>query len=267
MSTTEEHAKEVPTEITDEKETAPETKKESEIGYIILFFFVGLIASLLVGWIIFPKLLYSQKNQPFDFNHALHMAEVDPDEGCRSCHYFREDGSFNGTPQLEQCIDCHEEVNGEDPNEEIFVTQYVWREREVPWLVYSRQPNCVFFSHIAHVTEESLVDGTDCIVCHGHHGETETLRPYEYNRITNVSRDIWGHNISGVVRNSWDRMKMNDCARCHEAARDLASRKNLKAPTTRFITNIIDVAFPGTRPLSKGSSVQTERGACFECHK
>lgn len=265
MSTTEEHTKEVPAEIADKKETAPETKKESAIGYVVLFFFVGLIASLIVGWIIFPKLLYSQKNQPFDFNHALHLEEVD--DGCQSCHFYREDGSFSGTPRLAQCIDCHEEVNGEDPNEEIFVTEYVWKEREVPWLIYSKQPNCVFFSHVAHVSEDGLYDGKDCVTCHGYHGESETLRPYQYNRITNVSRDIWGHNISGFARNSWDRMKMNDCANCHEEARDAASRKNLKAPTTRFITNIIDVAFPGTRPAGKGSSVQTERGACFECHK
>ncbi|CAB5117110.1 FIG00602532: hypothetical protein [Olavius algarvensis associated proteobacterium Delta 3] len=265
MSTTEEHANEVPAEIADKKETTPETKKESAIGYVILFFFVGLIASLIVGWIIFPRLLYSQKSQPFDFNHAVHLDLVD--EGCQSCHYFREDGSFSGVPKLAQCIDCHEEVNGEDPNEEIFVTEYVWKEREVPWLIYSKQPDCVFFSHVAHVSEDSLYDGKDCVTCHGYHGESETLRPYQYNRITNISRDIWGHNIAGFARNSWDRAKMDDCAKCHAEARDAASRRNLKAPTTRFITNIIDVAFPGTRPAGKGSSVQTERGACFECHK
>ena len=30
-------------------------------GIIILFFIVGLVASLVVGWVLFPKLLYSQK--------------------------------------------------------------------------------------------------------------------------------------------------------------------------------------------------------------
>ena len=37
---------------------------------IILFFIVGLVASLLIGWVSFPPLLYSTKRQPIDFNHA-----------------------------------------------------------------------------------------------------------------------------------------------------------------------------------------------------
>ena len=104
-----------------EAERKPKEKEEG--AYILLFFIVGFVASLIVGWIIFPQLLYSQKKQPIDFNHALHNELVD--EGCESCHFFREDGSFSGVPKLEQCIDCHEEVQGEDPEEEKFVTQYV----------------------------------------------------------------------------------------------------------------------------------------------
>ena len=77
---------------------------------------------------VFPKLLYSQKKQPFDFNHALHNELVD--EGCESCHFFREDGSFAGAPKLEQCVGCHEEVQGETEEEEIFVNEYVANERE-----------------------------------------------------------------------------------------------------------------------------------------
>ncbi len=58
-------------------------------GFAMLFFIIGLTASLIFGWIIFPKLLYSKKQQPFDFNHALHNDLVG--EGCESCHFFRED--------------------------------------------------------------------------------------------------------------------------------------------------------------------------------
>lgn len=201
-------------------------------GMIILFFIIGLAISMVIGWVVFPKLLYSQKQQPFNFNHALHVAEVD--EGCESCHYFRDDGSFSGIPKLAQCVDCHEEPMGETEDEAIFVEQYVWKDREVPWLVYSRQPDCVFFSHAAHVIGAQM----DCMVCHGPIGESETSRPYEYNRITQYSRDIWGHNIAGFKKNSWDRMKMDDCAQCHKEA-----------------------------GMIHTSSVQTERDACFVCHK
>jgi len=128
---------------------AKEVSADGAAGPIILFFILGLAASLVFGWIIFPKLLYSQKKQPIDFNHVLHVEAVE--EGCESCHFFREDGSFSGIPKLEQCVDCHEEAQGEDPNEIKFVEEYVANGREVPWLVYARQPDCVFFSHAAHV--------------------------------------------------------------------------------------------------------------------
>lgn len=56
-------------------------------GILVLYFFIGFTISVIIGWIIFPKLLYSQKKQPIDFNHALHVESVA--EGCESCHFFR----------------------------------------------------------------------------------------------------------------------------------------------------------------------------------
>jgi len=197
---------------------------------IILFFLLGLIASLIVGWIIFPQVLYSQKKQPVDFNHLLHNDEVA--DGCESCHFFRDDGTFSGVPKLSQCIDCHEEVNGEDPEEAKFVNEYVAKEREVPWLIYSRQPANVFFSHAAHVKMAEM----ECVTCHGDIGESENLKVYEENRISGYSRDIWGKNIAGFKRNTWDRMKMDDCSECHQ------------------------------KESVNQNSVQTQKGGCFVCH-
>lgn len=220
MSTAEDQAKKI--------ETGGE--EGGSLASIILFFIVGFVASLIVGWVVFPKLLYSQKQQPVAYNHALHNEMVY--EGCESCHFFREDGSYSGVPKLEQCIECHEEVMGVSEAEEHFVLEYVQKGREVPWLVYSRQPPCVFFSHAAHVQKA----GMDCVTCHGHIGESESLKVYEENRITGYSRDIWGRNIAGWKRNPWDRMKMDDCAECHKEEN-----------------------------VNQGS-VQTGRGGCFVCH-
>ncbi len=210
---------------------AGNSKQADTAGYIILFFFIGLVASLVLGWVIYPNLLYSKKSQPIDFNHALHMEEVD--NGCESCHFFRKDGTFSGAPTLQQCIECHEEPMGETTEELKFVEEYVSKQREVPWLIYSKQPDCVFFSHAAHV----LAGKMDCVSCHGHIGESESLKPYQVNRITGYSRDIWGTNIGGFKKNSWDRMKMDDCSECHV-------RENVRQ-----------------------ASVQTEKGGCFVCHK
>jgi len=236
---TDEKANEVSAEAADQEPITPSSETEGSGhdaeggagGPIILFFILGLIASLIVGWVIFPKLLYSQKKQPVDFNHALHNEEVE--DGCESCHFFREDGTYSGVPKLAQCIDCHEEVNGEDPDEAKFVNEYVAKEREVPWLIYSRQPQNVFFSHAAHVKMAQM----DCVTCHGHIGESESLRVYQENRISGYSIDIWGKNIAGFKRNPWDRMKMDDCSECHV-------KENVNQ-----------------------NSVQTLRGGCFVCHK
>jgi hypothetical protein len=200
-------------------------------GPIILFFMIGFVLSLVVGWVIFPKLLYSQKKQPVDFNHAMHVELVD--EGCESCHYFREDGSFSGAPALAQCIDCHDEVQGDTANEIKFFEDYVQKDREVPWLIYAKQPQCVYFSHIAHVKMANM----DCVTCHGDIGDSTQLPIYEQNRISLYSRNIWGKNIGGFKENTWDRMKMDDCAECH------------------------------VREGVRQASVQTTKGGCFVCHK
>jgi hypothetical protein len=234
MSTQDDQAKAVVEAEEGEMQATTPQVKDPGTGYsgtIILFFIFGILASLILGWAIFPTLLYSKKKQPVAFNHADHNDQVD--NGCESCHFFREDGSYSGVPKLEQCIDCHEEVQGESPEEGKFVTQYVEKDREVPWLVYSRQPDCVFFSHVAHVKMGQM----DCVTCHGDIGESESLKPYEANRITGYSRDIWGKNIAGIKFNSWDRMKMDDCSECH------------------------------VRGNVNQGSVQTKRGGCFVCHK
>ncbi len=211
----------------------PEAKKSGNGAgpYVFMFFIFGLVASLLVGWIGYPDLLYGKKEQPFQFNHALHNLVVD--NGCESCHYFREDGTYAGVPKLADCIMCHEDVVSEYPEEEVFVYEYVHKNKEVPWLVYSRQPDCVYFPHAAHVKKAEM----DCVTCHGNIGTSTRLKTYEYNRITGYSRDIYGKNMLGLKTNTWDRMKMDDCAECH------------------------------IREGVKQSSVQTGKGPCFVCHK
>ena len=234
---TDDKANAVPAESPSTEPNAPaagdddSAKDENAGGPIILFFLLGFAASLIVGWVVFPKLLYSQKRQPVEFNHALHNEEVDDD--CESCHFFREDGTYSGVPKLAQCIDCHEEVLGESPEEKKFVEEYVAKDREVPWLVYAKQPDCVFFSHVAHVKAGQM----ECVTCHGDIGESESLKPYEENRISTYSRDIWGKSMAGFTRNPEKRMKMDVCADCHR-------RENVNQ-----------------------GSVQTQRGGCFVCHK
>ena len=187
-----------------------------------VFLLIGLISSLIIGWVIYPIALYSKQPQPMNFNHALHLNpdKVDGIEGdteaekCLFCHAFRDDGTFSGIPRLAKCMECHDDPDsplGETQREKEFLKKYVANEKEIPWKSYYRQPDCVYFSHIAHVKMGEM----DCQTCHGDHGETETLPSYRFNLLTGYSINIWGKNIAGYKTNTWDRMKMDDCAECH----------------------------------------------------
>lgn len=158
---------------------------------VLLPFVVGLVGALIVGWWVFPQVLFSQKSQPIRFSHKVHVE--DQDMACEDCHTFREDGSFAGIPTTEQCAECHSEVQGDDPAEKEFVEKYVEKGKEVPWLIYQKQPDNVFFSHIAH-------KNIPCKTCHPDVGHSDTPPPYYENRITGYSKDT---------------MKMWKCERCH----------------------------------------------------
>ena len=183
------------------------------------YFLGGLVAALLVGWVLFPMALYSKDEQPVKFSHAIH---TNPDvvdgktemDRCAYCHSFRDDGTFTGIPGIEKCMECHSDPAsplGKHQEEKAFLEKYVTDQKEIPWKSYYQQPDNVYFSHIAHVKNGKL----DCQACHGDHGKTEILPVYEKNRISGYSRNIWGRNISGYEKNTWDRMKMDNCAECH----------------------------------------------------
>jgi len=192
-------------------ENSKQAKKGSSGGWI--FFIVGLIVALIVGWAVYPALLYSKKSQPLHFSHASHTQDMGME--CEDCHYFHEDGSFSGIPKLEKCMECHEDPESplsEDPEEQKLLTEYVKPGQEIPWLVYFRQPDCVYFPHIAHVKMGNM----ECKVCHGDFGTRDDMPDYKVNRMSRYSIDIWGRNILGYKKNSWDSMKMDDCADCHK---------------------------------------------------
>lgn len=176
-----------------------------------LFFAAGLLASLSAGWLGFPSVLYERIPQPLDFSHAAHAEKASM--ACTDCHSLGEDGVFSGIPRVENCAACHAEPMGATANEKLLVERYVKPNREIPWLVYSRQPENVRFPHAPHITLAKL----ECGECHGDHGKTERLRPFERNRISGYSRDIWGPSIARISGGKRPGMKMDDCIDCHRS--------------------------------------------------
>jgi len=179
-----------------------------------ILFLCGVLASLAIGWFAFPAALYRTEPQPMPFNHAIHTGEQNG-MTCDMCHEFTENGSFKGIPAVTKCADCHSAPIGSTESEKVLVEQYVTPQKEIPWKVYSRQPDNAHFPHAVHVKKAEIT----CDVCHGPHGSGSSLPEYQVNRISGYSRDIWGKNISGIPSQPWEGMKMDRCVRCHAERR------------------------------------------------
>lgn len=168
-----------------------ESKSDSGKGIMdLIVFLAGFGAALVFGWVVFPNLLYSQKAQPMDFSHVAHQ-----DSSCEDCHHLRADGTYTGIPRVEKCKECHESPMGSSEAERILVEEYIQKDREIPWRVYSWQPDNVFFSHAAHKSQ-----GFECVQCHRDVSKEKSLPVYRENILTGYSKQT---------------MKMIDCEKCH----------------------------------------------------
>jgi hypothetical protein len=175
------------------------------------WFFLGSVLALAAGWGAFPLALYRSEQQPLQFSHRTHTGESLGLE-CAYCHGFQDDGRFTGIPETARCIECHASMLGQTEEERLLVTEYTEPGRAIPWRIYARQPDNVWFPHAAHVLRAEL----PCSSCHGDHGESETLQPLETNRISGYSRNVWGPRIGGSFWGPPQGMKMDRCITCHE---------------------------------------------------
>ena len=169
----------------------------------IISFLAGVLVALAMGWIGFPYAIYQRRPQPVDFSHKVHADKAGA--RCEDCHAFRDDGTFAGIPTLDKCAGCHAAPVGTTIAEKNFIDQYVAPNREPQWADYARQPENVFFPHGVHVKRAGMA----CETCHGNTGSSDGLRPYQQDRISGYSREIWKVNAAPHG------MKMNDCVACH----------------------------------------------------
>ena len=170
------------------KEENKSTSGKGVMGGII--FFAGFILALIVGWVVFPNLLFSQKLQPMEFSHVSHQ-----DSSCEDCHAFRPDGTYAGIPKIDKCKECHESAMGNTEDERKLVEDYIQKDQEIPWRIYSWQPDNVYFSHAPHKAK-----GVECVQCHRDVSKEKSLPAYKENRLTGYSSRT---------------MKMIVCEECH----------------------------------------------------
>lgn len=167
--------------------------KTATLFYIMLPFLAGLAVMLIIGWIVFPQIIYTRKEQPLNFSHKIHVEKESL--SCSSCHHFDQNGQFLGIPRIEKCVECHSDpvLAQKNPQAEKLLKEYLLKDKEVPWLVYQYQPDNVFFSHSAH-------RGFNCTECHLDMKNKDSTPPVFKNIITGYSKNT---------------MKMWECERCH----------------------------------------------------
>lgn len=169
---------------------------------------VGLTAGFACGWIALPHVLYDRVEQPIQFSHKTHTGEA-VGMACEDCHSLTADGRFTGLPRIDNCAGCHTEPMGKSADEKKLAAM-IADGREISWHVYARQPENVYFSHAPHMKLGEI----KCERCHGPHGSSDRLRPFERNRLSTYSRDVEGRAVLARSQ-EWDGMKMTDCSNCH----------------------------------------------------
>ncbi len=173
----------------------------------IIPFPAGAAIMLGAGWAGFPRAIYKSRPQPVDFSHKVHADKAGTE--MRGLPRVSHDGTFAGIPTLDKCAGCHAAAMGTTAAEKNFIEQYVTPAREPQWAAYARQPENVFFTHIAHVKRAKLA----CETCHGDHGASDHLLPYQQDRISGYSRNIW--QTAERVKTTRAAMTMSACVECH----------------------------------------------------
>jgi|CXWL01.1.fsa_nt_gi hypothetical protein len=137
--------------------------------------------------------------QPIDFSHQRH-AEADID--CLTCHEKAADEPAATLPILRDCMKCHKEPQGKNP-EEPKLRDYALRGQEVPWVNVNVLPGHVYFSHRAHVTFAEM----DCSACHGDMTKVEHA----------LTRTNVGHLTMKACIDCHQQKKVTtDCVTCHQ---------------------------------------------------
>lgn len=160
-------------------------------------FFLFLLGIVLVSGLARSALSPGPAEQPVAFNHQIHVEEVGLE--CTECHPHYEKETFSGVPTAETCAFCHEETQGENP-EEMKLVGLLSEGRELEWTRLFRQPPHVFYSHRRHVTVADL----ECQTCHGGISTSRAL-PTTVQQLT-MEACMDCHQENDVT---------NDCTTCH----------------------------------------------------
>ncbi len=130
---------------------------------------------------------------------------------CIVCHSYEDNGRFRGIPTVGDCTACHARdgaTTAKDhltPRKKSIFDSY--KDTDRPWTSWCRQPDLVYFSHLA-VMQQKNKDGEPvmkCTSCHGNKGSSIDQRM------------IKGRMPMGQCMDCHTALKIsNACAVCHD---------------------------------------------------
>jgi hypothetical protein len=121
---------------------------------------------------VLPRFISKPRVQPFGFSHKAHFEQ----STCEGCHLYVMEMAAAGAPTLEECVDCHDGPQSEEPKyvaEEKKFEVYLQEDREIPWVRLPPLAPFTYFSHLRHASIEEI----ECEVCHGDIGKSDSLPP------------------------------------------------------------------------------------------
>jgi len=130
----------------------------------------------------YVETFHAKKELPFTHKTHTEIYKI----SCTRCHSFDENGRFRGIPAVGDCRSCHDGVHA---SEKAFLKDLPGDYH--PWESYAKQPDLVYFSHIAVVAHAGGAE--ECTPCHGDKGATINTDQTE------------------------GKMKMGRCMKCHDA--------------------------------------------------
>ncbi len=155
--------------------------------------------AVLLGVFAGGTIIYGKLPQPIEFNHNLHVTEVEMD--CSDCHRYVITNRKATLPDKDICLDCHSEAIGESVEEQRLIA-LLESDREFNWQRVYVLPEHVYFSHFRHVT----LGQVSCQECHG--DMKKLVSPPEKPAVDIIDMD-------NCMDCHEDRQVNNDCLTCH----------------------------------------------------
>ena len=202
------------------------------VGLVVTVIVGFVIAVLLISWFSNPPFgLGNAPPQPIAFPHTVH-AGLPADGGmgiqCEFCHRNVTKGEAATVPAVEQCLFCHKTVGGstETAMAEIAQVRQIFEDGlAINWERVHRLPDHVRFVHEAHIRfftspdpeiTRTLIDGQEinepltvqqtCSVCHGDVAAMTVVQPKRFQSLK-MGTCLDCHRDNNVA---------TDCTVCHK---------------------------------------------------